>query len=53
MEKKHESALRRKFSSELDGKKLICLHIEDQFQFMDEELIDILRSRVAEHLPID
>jgi predicted protein tyrosine phosphatase len=52
MEKKHEQALRRKYSDEIESKKLICLHVEDQYQFMDLELIEILRSRVSEYLLI-
>jgi predicted protein tyrosine phosphatase len=53
MEKKHEQALRRKFAQAIDQKTLICLHIEDQYQFMDSELIEILRTRVSEYLLID
>ncbi|MDR3616164.1 MAG: hypothetical protein P4L53_21575 [Candidatus Obscuribacterales bacterium] len=53
MERKHEQALRRKYSDEVQSKKIVCLHIEDQFQFMDAELIAILRSRVSEYLLIE
>jgi predicted protein tyrosine phosphatase len=53
MERKHEQALRRKYSGELEAKTLICLHIEDQYQFMDPELIEILRSRVSEYLLLE
>ena len=28
-------------------KKVICLYIEDEYEYMDEELIDILETSVA------
>jgi predicted protein tyrosine phosphatase len=32
---------------------IITLHISDDYQYMDPELIDILESRLAEYLDID
>ncbi|GAA4859333.1 low molecular weight protein tyrosine phosphatase family protein [Paenibacillus vulneris] len=52
MEKKHVRRLRDKFKHELLSKKLICLDIPDEYQYMDEELIEILTSRVSEHLDV-
>ncbi|MDQ0194593.1 putative protein tyrosine phosphatase [Paenibacillus wynnii] len=36
----------------LKNKRLICLDIPDDYQFMDEELIEILKSRVSEHIEL-
>ncbi|RAP75567.1 low molecular weight protein tyrosine phosphatase family protein [Paenibacillus montanisoli] len=52
MEKKHVRRLNEKFRGELAGKRLICLDIPDDYQFMDEELIDILKGRVTEYIDI-
>lgn len=40
------------YSYELNGKKLICLDIPDGLKYMDEELIEILKTRVSEHIEI-
>ena len=50
MEKKHLHRLREKYSDELYGKKTITLNIPDEYGFMDDELVDILRSSVGEYL---
>ncbi|UOR06533.1 protein tyrosine phosphatase [Hymenobacter aerilatus] len=51
MEKKHTDILRQKFAAELAGKQIINLRIPDKFQFLDAVLQDLLRERLAEHLP--
>jgi len=50
MERKHADYLRTQFPEELHGKPLITLRIPDDFQFMDPELVELLRGRLAEHL---
>lgn len=52
MEKKHVRRLREKFATELQGKPLICLDIPDDYGYMDEDLIEILKSRVSEHIEL-
>ncbi|MCP1309850.1 low molecular weight protein tyrosine phosphatase family protein [Paenibacillus tyrfis] len=52
MEKKHVRRLRDKFNNELLSKKLICLDIPDDYQYMDEDLIEILKARVSEHIDV-
>lgn len=52
MEKKHIRRIKEKFQDMLAGKKLICLDIPDDYQFMDEDLIEILFSRVSEYIDI-
>lgn len=48
MEKKHLRRIKDKFN--LDGKKVICLNIPDNYKFMDEELIKILIDKVSEYM---
>jgi predicted protein tyrosine phosphatase len=50
MEKKHRDFIVSHFADRLEEKPLIVLHIPDEYQFMDEELIDILEARVGEYL---
>lgn len=47
MEKKHVRRLRAAYSDALVGKKVICLHIDDDYGFMDEALVDLLESSVS------
>ena len=50
MEKSHLNRLRQRYSEVMDGRRVISLHIPDQYEFMQPELIDELRSGVAAHL---
>jgi len=52
MGKKHMRRIREKFNEYTSGKKIICLNIPDEYQYMDIELIKILKSRVSEHINI-
>ncbi len=50
MEKKHLRRIQEKFGDILKDKKVIILDISDDYSFMDEELIEILISRVSEYI---
>jgi len=50
MEKKHTRRLQERFREELWDKEVVCLYIPDEYQFMDEELIAILKSQVGNYL---
>jgi predicted protein tyrosine phosphatase len=50
MEKTHRNKLTRKFRASLNGKRVICLDIPDDYEFMDPVLIQILESRVGRFL---
>ena len=52
MEKKHLRRLKDRFGYMLDNKKIICLDITDDYGFMDEELIELLKCRVSEYIEI-
>lgn len=50
MEKRHKQILEEKFSQSLEGKEMIVLDIEDNYQYMDEELIETLVASVGPYL---
>ncbi|RGE46939.1 phosphotyrosine protein phosphatase [Comamonas testosteroni] len=50
MEKRHRSLLNQRFKSHLSGKKIVCLEIPDNYQFMQPELVTLLRQRMKPHL---
>jgi predicted protein tyrosine phosphatase len=50
MEKRHKELLVEKFHELLTGKQIIILDIEDTYQYMDEELIAMLRTSVTPYL---
>ena len=50
MEKKHLRRIKDKYPFALEGKKIVCLNIPDEYGFMDEELIAMLDSSVSEYL---
>lgn len=50
MEKKHLRRLRESFTEELANKRVICLNIPDEYQFMQPELITLLQSAVPPYL---
>ena len=52
MERKHADRLRENFPEEIAGKPVITLRIPDDFQFMDPELIELLRTELAAHLEL-
>lgn len=53
MEKRHQDRLRAKFRQELVGKPIVCLHIADIYEYMDEALIRQLETSVAAYLHDD
>jgi predicted protein tyrosine phosphatase len=50
MEKKHSRRIIDKFGGSLTNKRVICLDISDDYTYMDENLIDILKARVSEYI---
>ncbi len=52
MEKKHLRRLKSSFSPLIESKRVINLDIPDDYIFMDEDLIDLLISRVSEHIDV-
>lgn len=52
MEKRHRNRLEKKYREELAGKPVVCLYIPDDYQYMDEELIDRLRGGGVPHVDL-
>ncbi|RJE90263.1 protein tyrosine phosphatase [Paenibacillus sp. 1011MAR3C5] len=52
METKHSRRLRSKFNDEVADKPIIRLDIPDDYKYMDEELIELLKSRVSEYIEL-
>lgn len=50
MEKMHKQRITENFSEDIVNKKIIVLDIPDDYQYMDEELIEELETKVSEHL---
>lgn len=50
MEKIHKKKVQQQFGTVLKDKKLICLDIPDNFQYMDEKLIKILKNTVPKYV---
>jgi len=53
MEKKHLRRIRDRFGYILENKKIINLDIPDDYSYMDEELVELLKCRVSEHIVIN
>jgi predicted protein tyrosine phosphatase len=49
MEKTHRNKLSKKFQPWLKGKRVICLDIPDEYEYMEPALVELLKQRV---LPI-
>jgi predicted protein tyrosine phosphatase len=52
MEKSHVRILKRKFPDALAEKRVICLNIPDEYEFMDEALVDELRGCLAQYVEV-
>jgi predicted protein tyrosine phosphatase len=52
MEKRHKERLRQKYPKALAEKPCVCLFIADDYEFMDAELVAVLRTKMQEHFPI-
>jgi predicted protein tyrosine phosphatase len=50
MEQRHREAIRRRFKQALGAKPLIVLGIPDNYDFMQEELVALLKERVPQFL---
>jgi predicted protein tyrosine phosphatase len=51
MEKQHRAKLQRRFRAALRGQRVICLDIPDDYAFMQPELAELLKARMARHVP--
>jgi protein-tyrosine phosphatase len=50
MEKKHKDRIEQRFATVVNEKELIVLDIPDNYQFMDEELVDLIKLSVSTYV---
>jgi predicted protein tyrosine phosphatase len=51
MEKQHRAKIQKRFRQSLNGKRIICLDIPDDYEFMEPALVNLLEARLARYLP--
>lgn len=51
MEKTHRTKLAKRFRRSLGSRRVVCLDIPDDYDFMDPELVALLRRKVTPLLP--
>ncbi|MEH2299829.1 MAG: low molecular weight protein tyrosine phosphatase family protein [Nostoc sp.] len=52
MEKSHKNKLSKNFQPFLKDKKIICLHIPDEYEYMEPALIELLKQKILTLLKI-
>ena len=52
MEKRHVDRLRDRFGDVLAEKQIVCLHIGDDYGFMDEDLVTVLREQLRPYIDV-
>lgn len=50
MEKAHRTRLSTRFKKHLNGKRVICLDIPDDYEYMQPELVALLTAKVGKFL---
>lgn len=50
MEKAHRNRLASKFKAHLNGKRVVCLDIPDDYEYMQPELIKLLEAKAGRFL---
>lgn len=50
MEKSHRTKLARRFRGNLGSRRVVCLDIPDNYDFMAPELVALLKRKVTPHL---
>lgn len=51
MERSQRNKLTKKFRFALDGKRVVCLDIPDEYDLMDPALVALLEAKVPRYLP--
>ncbi|MBO9378036.1 phosphotyrosine protein phosphatase [Sphingomonas histidinilytica] len=52
MERSHRAKVQKRFRDALGNKRMICLNIPDDYEFMGSDLVRLLEARMARHLPM-
>ena len=51
MEKTHRTKMQKRFRAVLKSKRVVCLDIPDEYDFMDPVLVRLLKAKVSRYLP--
>ncbi|MYN05497.1 phosphotyrosine protein phosphatase [Pseudoduganella sp. DS3] len=51
MERTHRNKLQQKFRAALNGKRIVCLEIPDEYEYMDPALVRLMEAKVPKFLP--
>ena len=51
MERMHAQKIKERFPKGLRGKRIVCLNITDEYEYMDAELVSVLWERVPRSVP--
>ena len=51
MEKRHKARLQQKHPDAMSGKRYVCLFVADDYEFMEQGLIDVLHAEMRKHFP--
>ena len=52
MEKKHRRILEENFPEALEGKLIICLQIQDVYEYMEPALVHELKAGLSQHIEL-
>lgn len=52
MEKAHRNKLQKRYRAALKDARVVCLDIADDYEFMDEALVQLLQVKVSRYLPM-
>lgn len=50
MERSHQNKLAKRWRAHLGGKRIVCLGIPDDYEYMDPQLMRLLEAKAASHL---
>jgi predicted protein tyrosine phosphatase len=48
MERKHRNAIRKKYPDLYRSKRIVCLYIPDEYGFMDDALIYLIKDKIKD-----
>jgi predicted protein tyrosine phosphatase len=51
MERTHLNKVRSRFRHALGPRRIVCLEIPDEYEFMDPGLVRLLKAKMQRHLP--
>ena len=51
MEKRHKERLQQKFPEAMASKRCVCLFIADDYEYMEDALVETLSEKMRDHFP--